>query len=172
MLGYARYVTMRYIHVWRYIKYYVKHCCQLYNSVLKKYSWSKYFLLFQTMSFSSRILAPKILNIAARLWWDSNLPIFTKMWIYFIVFLTTSKKKCPTGNFVNIYLYVPILFVHFQCLSFGWTTCIRLTNTTTRFGNHWRRRFVCTDCWTLSRLGYFSIIVSLLIKHTIFVRNF
>lgn len=93
MLGYARYVTMRYIHVWRYIKYYVKHCCQLYNSVLKKYSWSKYFLLFQTMSFSSRILAPKILNIAARLWWDSNLPIFTKMWIYFIVFLTTSKKN-------------------------------------------------------------------------------
>lgn len=116
MVGYAHYVTMRYIHVWRYIKYYVKHCCQLYNSVFKKYSWSKYFILFQTMSFSSRILSPKILNIAARLWWDSNLPTFTKMWIYFIVFLTTSKKKCPTGNFVNIYdTYLYCLFIFSVC---------------------------------------------------------
>lgn len=71
---------------------------------------------FQTMSFSSRILAPKILNIAARLWWDSNLPTFTKMWIYFIVFLTTSKKKCPTGNFVNIYdTYLYCLFIFSVC---------------------------------------------------------
>lgn len=116
MLGYARHVTTRYIHVWRYIKYYVKHCCQLHYSVLNKKSWSKFFILFQTMSFSCRILAPKDLNIAARLWWDSNPPIFTKMWINVIVFLTTSKKKCPTGNFVDIYdTYLYCLFIFSVC---------------------------------------------------------
>lgn len=116
MLGYACYVTMRYIHVWRYIKYYVKHCCQLYNSVLKKILLVKVFYTFSNnVVFQPYFSSENPKHCCAALMGFKPAYIYKNVDIFHCVF-NNLKKKCPTGNFVNIYdTYLYCLFIFSVC---------------------------------------------------------